>query len=555
MAASRHVATLPPVCFNAPSQINAFSNIPSSSTSGTTTHETTHFIMGPQPPVNKPPPPSQKTTMQTNTKKPHNNPPKKPQPSSSGSWAEKVRISDAATRFTLEPLPRLPEGHRLRFTDDMLMETSEQWNRSMVGFFPGMRMPHHALQTIAMRVWKQHGLEKVISMANGFSIFQFSFEEQVQPVIEMGPWLFGGKNIILQKWHPRFIFDKNRISTLPVWVRLHGLPFPLWSKQGLSLAASMVGTPLSCDEQTFKGTRLEYARICVEIDASLPYVHKFEIDTPLSPVPATVEVTYEWKPSRCTTCKVFGHACPTPAPTGPEPTVSILGNDPIPKPTVDQASSMQQEQQTLSATAKAALSAPSPNVQSQTSSYQTNNPATPHPETKSPLVTSQLASQHPVTPPTYQQNSNQFAAQATPPPVTLVPLQHAPSTQLNFCVLNTRDTIIPSSTPPIPLQAMQDPSPDMLLICQAEDQHNVEPMNSVQATGRDDEVHLPLDLMVPLNSCPPASPIPPPPNIPNTTTLNHSPICNSAKESNKASSSSSPQVKKKRGSRKRRGGI
>ncbi|KAJ6426733.1 hypothetical protein OIU84_022344 [Salix udensis] len=116
MAASRHVATLPPVCFNAPSQITAFSNIPSSSTSGTTTHETTHFTMGPQPPVNKQPPPSQKTTMQTNTKKPHNNPPKKPQPSSSGSWAEKVRISDAATRFTLEPLPRLPEGHRLRFT-------------------------------------------------------------------------------------------------------------------------------------------------------------------------------------------------------------------------------------------------------------------------------------------------------------------------------------------------------------------------------------------------------------------------------------------------------
>ncbi|KAJ6724578.1 GLYCINE-RICH CELL WALL STRUCTURAL PROTEIN 1.8-LIKE [Salix viminalis] len=532
MATSRHVATLSPVCLNAPSQLNALSNIPPTTTSQH--NETTHFTMGPKPPVNKPPPPSQKTTMPTNTKKPHNNLPKKTQPSSSGSWAEKVRISDATARFTLEPLPRFPEGHRLRFTEDMLMETSEQWNRSMVGFFPGMRMPHHALQTIAMRVWKQHGLEKVISMANGFSIFQFSFEEQVQPVIEMGPWLFGGKNIILQKWHPRFIFDRNRISTLPVWVRLHGLPFPLWSKQGLSLAASMVGTPLSCDEQTFKGTRLEYARICVEIDASLPYVNKFEIDTPLSPVPATVEVTYEWKPSRCATCKVFGHACPTPAPAGPEPTVSILGNDPIPKPTVDQASSMQHEQQTLSATAKTALSVPSPNVQSQTSTH------------------------HPVTPPTYQQNSNQVTQQATSPPVTLVPLQHAPTSQLTICTLNTRDTLIPIATPPIPLQAMPAPSPDMLLICQAEDQHNEEPMTSIQASGRAADVHLPLCLesrMAPLNSSPPASPIPPPPNIPNTTTLTQSPICNPTKESNKASSSSSPQVKKKRGSRKRRGGI
>ncbi|KAJ6752077.1 hypothetical protein OIU85_002496 [Salix viminalis] len=228
---------------------------------------------------------------------------------------------------------------------------------------------------------------------------------------------------------------------------------------------------------------------------------------------------------------------------------------------------MQQEQQTLSATAKTALSVPLPNVQSQTSSYpvtsptnhQTNNPVTPHPQTKSPLVTSQpQLAQHPVTPPTYQQNSNQVTQQATSPPVTLVPLQHAPSTQLTICTLNTRDTLIPTATPPIPLQAMQAPSPNMLLICQAEDQHIEEPMTSVQASGRAADVHLPLCLesrMAPLNSSPPASPIPPPPNIPNTTTLTQSPICNPTKESNKASSSSSPQVKKKRGSRKRRGGI
>ncbi|KAB5521809.1 hypothetical protein DKX38_026128 [Salix brachista] len=425
--------------------------------------------------------------MPTNTKKPHNNPPKKPQPSSSGSWAEKVRISDAAARFTLEPLPRLLEGHRLRFTEDMLMETSEQWNSSV--------LKNRCNQSLK---WALGSLE--------------------------------GKT------------SSSRSGTLVSY--LIRIAYPLYLNQ------------------------TENARIYIEIDASLPYVHKFEIDTPLSPVPATVEVTYECKPSRCATCKVFGQACPTPAPIGPKPTGSILGNDPIPKPAVDQASSIQQEQQTLSATAKTTLFVPSPNVQSPTSSYlvtsptnhQTNNPVTPHPQTKSPLVTSQpqLASQHPVTSPTYQQNSNQVTQQATSPPVTLVPLQHAPSTQLTICTLNTRDTLIPTATPPIPLQAMQDPSPDMLLICQAEDQHNEEPMTPVQVTGRVEDVHLPHCLesrMAPLNSSPPTSPIPPPPNIPNTTTLTQSPICNPAKESNKASSSSSSQVKKKRGSRKRRGGI
>jgi hypothetical protein len=185
----------------------------------------------------------------------------------------------------------------------------------MVGFFPGFKMPYHIVNTIASRVWRKCGLEDVMTTANGYMLFRFKSEEEMQAVLEKGPWMFGGKTIILQQWHPRFCFDKSKISTLPVWIRIHGLPFPLWSKQGLSLAASMVGRPLSCDEQTYNCTRLEYARVCVEIDASLPFMHHYEIDSPLSSDPIPIAVEYEWKPSRCDRCKIFGHSCSTePAP-------------------------------------------------------------------------------------------------------------------------------------------------------------------------------------------------------------------------------------------------
>ncbi|KAG6783515.1 hypothetical protein POTOM_012964 [Populus tomentosa] len=223
------------------------------------------------------------------------------------SWADRVRISDSSTRFTLENLARQLIGHRFKVSEAMLMENSDQWSRCMVGFFPGYKMPYHAVNKIASRVWKQCGLEHVTATANGFMIFRFNTEENMHSVLEKGPWMFGGKNIIMQQWHPRFQFDKNKISTLPVWIRLHGLPFPLWSKQGLSLAASMIGRPLSCDEQTYNCTRLEYARVCVEIDAALPYVQNFEIDSPLSAEPITVTVDYEWKPSRCGKCRNLHH--------------------------------------------------------------------------------------------------------------------------------------------------------------------------------------------------------------------------------------------------------
>ncbi|KAG5242022.1 zinc ion binding / nucleic acid binding protein [Salix suchowensis] len=194
------------------------------------------------------------------------------------SWAGKVRVSDSSTRCTLERLARQPVGSILTIPQDMQMADSAIWKRSMVGFFVSYKMPFHAVQAVANRIWK-------------------------------GPWMFGGKAILLQQWHPGFQFDKNKIKTIPVWVRLQGLPFPLWNKKGLSLAASMVGKPVASDEATLHGRRLEYARVCIEIDANVPLVHHFQVASTLSDEPITVDVTYEWKPAKCDTCHVFGHSC------------------------------------------------------------------------------------------------------------------------------------------------------------------------------------------------------------------------------------------------------
>ncbi|KAJ6978393.1 hypothetical protein NC653_026708 [Populus alba x Populus x berolinensis] len=170
------------------------------------------------------------------------------------SWEDKVRVTDSSTRFTLEPLSRQPLGCNLKY----------------------------AANSIASRAWCSYGLKNITTTANGFMIFRFKTEDELHTVLEKGPWM------------------------------LYGLPFPLWSKQGLSLAVSMAGRPLSCDELTYNCTRLEYARLCVEVDATLPFVHSFEIESPLSVEPLIVTVDYEWKPSRCEQCNVFGHCCPTP---------------------------------------------------------------------------------------------------------------------------------------------------------------------------------------------------------------------------------------------------
>ncbi|KAJ6671852.1 hypothetical protein OIU79_029123 [Salix purpurea] len=84
--------------------------------------------------------------------------------SQTNTWAAKVKIIEASTRFTLDPIPRC-EGVHPKITMDMLTDNVEQWTHYMVGVFPGFRMNYHTVNTIANRVWRSGGLEDVMSTA------------------------------------------------------------------------------------------------------------------------------------------------------------------------------------------------------------------------------------------------------------------------------------------------------------------------------------------------------------------------------------------------------
>ncbi|KAJ6750031.1 hypothetical protein OIU85_000640 [Salix viminalis] len=118
-------------------------------------------------------------------------------------WADRVKVTQASTVFTLgNPFHADEDGRQPEITMDMLTENAEQWSRCMVGFFPGFRMNYHTVTKVANRVWKTSGLESVMSTASGFWIFHFQTEDKMQAILKRGPWMFGGKAIILQQWHP-----------------------------------------------------------------------------------------------------------------------------------------------------------------------------------------------------------------------------------------------------------------------------------------------------------------------------------------------------------------
>ncbi|GJZ88116.1 ATPase, F1/V1/A1 complex, alpha/beta subunit [Tanacetum coccineum] len=135
-------------------------------------------------------------------------------------------------------------------------------------------------------------------------------------MLENGPWFIQNNPLILKKWHPDENLLKEDVSTVPVWVKLHGVPVTAFSEDGLSGIATKLGTPLMLDSYTSdmciqSWGRSSYARVMVELKADVELKDNIIVAMPKITregyYTCNVRVEYEWKPPRCSSCKVFGH--------------------------------------------------------------------------------------------------------------------------------------------------------------------------------------------------------------------------------------------------------
>ncbi|KAL0908168.1 hypothetical protein M5K25_022642 [Dendrobium thyrsiflorum] len=98
------------------------------------------------------------------------------------------------------------------------------------------------------------------------------------------------------------------------------VPLALWTPSGISKLASFVGVPLSVDSLTAKRSRLNFARICVQISTSSPLPEEIPID--LDGEELVLKVIYDWKPVPCETCGSLVHPVNL-CPSNPNPPPAI----------------------------------------------------------------------------------------------------------------------------------------------------------------------------------------------------------------------------------------
>ena len=98
----------------------------------------------------------------------------------------------------------------------------------------------------------------------------------------------------------------ENISSLPIWIQLPDLDLKYWGTTCLSKICSSLGIPLKTDRYTKDRAMIKYARVLVDMKLEGPFPECLDFFNE-NEVLVRQEVKYEWLPTKCQFCNMFGH--------------------------------------------------------------------------------------------------------------------------------------------------------------------------------------------------------------------------------------------------------
>ncbi|XP_021856398.1 uncharacterized protein [Spinacia oleracea] len=120
-----------------------------------------------------------------------------------------------------------------------------------------------------------------------------------------GHYFFDNKPLTLKPWDPDMDMDKPELQSVPIWVQLK-LNFKYWGEKATFKIVAQLGKPIRRDQATICRDKLQFSRVMVDVPLSqdLPDYISFRDE---NGVMVRVALFYEWRPTMCTQCKMFGH--------------------------------------------------------------------------------------------------------------------------------------------------------------------------------------------------------------------------------------------------------
>nr|GEV99217.1 hypothetical protein [Tanacetum cinerariifolium] len=154
-------------------------------------------------------------------------------------------------------LPLPTKGTTMGNRDDVVVPVesirvvSHMFANLAYGFFLGKRVAYPVVANYVRNMWGKFGLSS-------------NYSQKEEPICE---------------------FIKEDVGSVPVWVKLHGVPVTTFSEDGLSAIATKLDTPIMLDSYTIdmclqSWGRLSYARVMIELRGFVELKDTIMVDMP-----------------------------------------------------------------------------------------------------------------------------------------------------------------------------------------------------------------------------------------------------------------------------------
>ncbi|XP_019091491.1 PREDICTED: uncharacterized protein LOC109128838 [Camelina sativa] len=156
----------------------------------------------------------------------------------------------------------------VKIANSVLVQRIQQFSLTLIGRLmnPAIQRMDSLVVNLPM-IWKIE--DKVVGADLGQGLFQFNFDadEDLQSVLQNGPYHFDGWMISLVKWEP--IISSTYPSAINFWVKVTGIPMHLWEVATLRAIGRKVGTICEIYEES--------GRFCVSVNGFNPLLFKLVV--------------------------------------------------------------------------------------------------------------------------------------------------------------------------------------------------------------------------------------------------------------------------------------
>ncbi|GKA96868.1 zinc knuckle CX2CX4HX4C containing protein [Tanacetum coccineum] len=164
-------------------------------------------------------------------------------------------------------------------------EIYEKFVNTLSGYVIGERLAFPIVEGYVKNSWAKYGFERAI-IRNGFFLFKFSSHEGMVKFIKVGPWFIRSIPIFLNFWTANTKLEREKITRVPVWVKIHNVPVVAFSETRLSLISTQLGRPIQLDACTSDMClnpwgRNTYARVLVKLSSKSAIVESIVAAIPL----------------------------------------------------------------------------------------------------------------------------------------------------------------------------------------------------------------------------------------------------------------------------------